>query len=273
MEGNPRDPGRPPGPRPDRRPGAPARRRRHPRQPGLDRDPSPAKLACRHGCSGILGLGDFGLWPDRRIARSTGAVDGNHDAHPLAAEAYPAGADGIAPIRDGLLDWATRGARWTWCTLGFGALGRGLLHRPGHPHVGAELVGDRDHHRCGRGAPGGRAPRRAGLPRRARGCVDLGHRRLPGIRGHEQGQRAEPEEQVPGRSRQAGDAPQAVGPRPLPPPLSPGDEEPSHHGRGPGVGRGGQRGSWGVLELPSLTLTDGSAIQAAKMRAIANGAA
>jgi hypothetical protein len=104
-----------------------------------------AKLASRYGCDGVVQLGDFGFWPDQRALRSTRTavindrwldavaetlarrgvwmrvLDGNHDFHPDAA--YPAGADGIAPIRDGVLDWATRGARWEWCGVRFGALG------------------------------------------------------------------------------------------------------------------------------------------------------
>lgn len=107
-----------------------------------------AKLARRHGCAGILQTGDFGLWPMRRRGyRDTSApkinqgwltavgnrmhhqcvwcrfVDGNHDAHPLARAAFPAGPDGVRPIVDGLLDWADRGAAWTWCGIRFGALG------------------------------------------------------------------------------------------------------------------------------------------------------
>ena len=108
-----------------------------------------AKLAARHGCAGIVQLGDFGFWPDLRKLRSSNnrmrvlderwldavadelarhsiwmrVLDGNHDAHPLVEDRYPAGDDGIAPIRSGLLDWATRGARWSWCGVRFGALG------------------------------------------------------------------------------------------------------------------------------------------------------
>jgi len=108
-----------------------------------------AELAARHRCDGIVQLGDFGFWPDRiELGRSRNrhrvldeawlnavaraltergvwmrVIDGNHDAHPLVADRYPSGESGLAPIRSGLLDWATRGARWDWCGVRFGALG------------------------------------------------------------------------------------------------------------------------------------------------------
>lgn len=107
-----------------------------------------AKLAKRHGCDGILQTGDFGLWPMRRRGyRDTSPpkinqgwltavgnrlyhqgvwcrfVDGNHDAHPLGRAAFPSGPDGVRPVVDGRLDWADRGATWTWCGIRFGALG------------------------------------------------------------------------------------------------------------------------------------------------------
>lgn len=106
-----------------------------------------AERANHHDCAGVVQLGDFGFWPDQRTWRTERRVvlndnwlthvagilsehrlwmrviDGNHDFHPGAAAAYPAGPDGVAPIRDGLLDWATRGSRWEWCGARFGALG------------------------------------------------------------------------------------------------------------------------------------------------------
>lgn len=106
-----------------------------------------AKLAERHGAEGVVQLGDFGLWPDTRHYKHTGKVrlntgwidavadaterrglwlrfiDGNHDAHPLALAAYPAADNGIVSLRPGVLEWATRGARWTWEGVRFGALG------------------------------------------------------------------------------------------------------------------------------------------------------
>lgn len=103
-----------------------------------------AKLAARHNCAGILQLGDFGFWPDKRhtpapvlnerflnaVATAMArygvwlrAIDGNHDAHPLVLERYEPGPDGIVSLRSGLLDWATRGSRWEWAGVRFGALG------------------------------------------------------------------------------------------------------------------------------------------------------
>lgn len=105
------------------------------------------KLAARHGCCGVVQLGDFGFWPDQYELRSNDrlvindrwlnavagtaelhkiwwrVIDGNHDAHQLARDAFPAGGNGVRPIRDGVLDWADRGAVWTWCGVRFGALG------------------------------------------------------------------------------------------------------------------------------------------------------
>lgn len=50
-------------------------------------------------------------------------IDGNHDAHPLVRAAYAADANGVRPIRDGVLDWADRGAVWSWADVRLGALG------------------------------------------------------------------------------------------------------------------------------------------------------
>lgn len=106
-----------------------------------------AKLAARLGCDGIVQLGDFGFWPDMKILRDEDrptinnrwltavartlalhgvwmrALDGNHDAHPLARSVYPSHEDGVRPLRDSILDWADRGAVWEWCGLRFGAMG------------------------------------------------------------------------------------------------------------------------------------------------------
>jgi hypothetical protein len=107
-----------------------------------------SKLAKRHECCGVVQLGDFGLWPDQQMARSRGdftvlddrwldavaqvadfhrvwwrVLDGNHDAHPLARAAYAADTNGVRPIRDGVLDWADRGAAWQWGGVRFAALG------------------------------------------------------------------------------------------------------------------------------------------------------
>lgn len=109
-----------------------------------------AELAVKLGCCGVVQLGDFGFWPDQRILRATGhatvdnrwldeladiyrsagvwmrVIDGNHDAHPLVREAYEANDNGVRPLRDGVLDWADRGAVWSWHGVRFGALGGGV---------------------------------------------------------------------------------------------------------------------------------------------------
>ena len=109
-----------------------------------------ADLAVVLGCDGVVQLGDFGFWPDQRTLRACGwatidnrwldeiagiyaskglwlrAIDGNHDAHPLVREVYPADPNGVRPIRDGVLDWADRGAVWEWHGVRCGALGGGI---------------------------------------------------------------------------------------------------------------------------------------------------
>jgi hypothetical protein len=109
-----------------------------------------SKLAARFGCAGVVQLGDFGFWPDQRIWRSEQravinhrwldavaeraahhgvwwrVLDGNHDAHPLARAAFASDDNGVRPIRDGVLDWADRGAVWEWAGVRFAALGGGV---------------------------------------------------------------------------------------------------------------------------------------------------
>ena len=106
-----------------------------------------ADLAVKLGCCGVVQLGDFGFWPDQRVLRATGyatldnpwldeladiyrtagvwlrVIDGNHDAHPLVRDLYAANDTGVRPIRDSVLDWADRGAVWSWHGVRFGALG------------------------------------------------------------------------------------------------------------------------------------------------------
>jgi hypothetical protein len=106
-----------------------------------------ADLAVKLGCCGVVQLGDFGFWPDQRVLHATGyatldnrwldeladiyrtagvwlrVIDGNHDAHPLVREIHPANDNGVRPIRDGVIDWADRGAVWSWHGILFGALG------------------------------------------------------------------------------------------------------------------------------------------------------
>lgn len=115
-----------------------------------------AKLAARHNCDGIVVLGDFGFWSDsnartpvlddrwltavatavNRFGIWLRTIDGNHDAVPLVLDRYHPDEAGIVSIRDGLLDWATRGTRWDWAGVRFGALGGAVsvdkrLRRPG----------------------------------------------------------------------------------------------------------------------------------------------
>lgn len=109
-----------------------------------------AALAVELGCDGVVQLGDFGFWPDQRTIRACGwatidnrwldeiaeiytskglwlrVIDGNHDAHPLVRESYPADTNGVRPLRDGVLDWADRGAVWEWHGVRLGALGGGV---------------------------------------------------------------------------------------------------------------------------------------------------
>jgi predicted phosphodiesterase len=131
------------------------------------------KLAARHGCQGVIQLGDFGLWPDQRIWRNelravindrwldavAGVaahhnvwwrfIDGNHDAHPIARDVYPADANGVRPIRAGVLDWADRGAVWEWAGIRFGALGGGVsidreFRKEGRSWWPTEIITDDD---------------------------------------------------------------------------------------------------------------------------------
>jgi hypothetical protein len=129
------------------------------------------KLGARHGCVGVVQLGDFGFWPDQQALRSTHQValnerwlnavagtaefhnvwwrvlDGNHDAHGLVRDDYPADENGVRPLRDGVLDWADRGAVWIWCGVRFGALGGAVsvdkhLRAEGHSWWETEEITD-----------------------------------------------------------------------------------------------------------------------------------
>lgn len=106
-----------------------------------------AKLASRNCCGRLVILGDFGFWVDtRRLAKTSEQVlnvgwlnavqarfshfevhatviDGNHDNHPLARAAFDADpTTGIRTVSPNL-DWADRGAAWSWSGVRFGALG------------------------------------------------------------------------------------------------------------------------------------------------------
>lgn len=133
-----------------------------------------AKLAARHRCAGIVQLGDFGFWSDRgkhhtpvlnerflnaiavdlsRYGVWMRVVDGNHDAVPLVLERYEPGPDGIVALRRGL-DWATRGSRWEWAGVRFGALGGAVsidkrMRTPGWTWWATEMIWPEDVERLG----------------------------------------------------------------------------------------------------------------------------
>lgn len=93
-------------------------------------------LAADEGCAAVLQLGDFGLWPGREdawldhvdgAARRAGVevywIDGNHENHSaLRTWLDAARPGGVVPMRSRVL-WASRGARWEWGGIRFGALG------------------------------------------------------------------------------------------------------------------------------------------------------
>jgi hypothetical protein len=93
-------------------------------------------LAASHGCAAVLQLGDFGLWPGREaawldhvdgLAAAAGSevvwIDGNHEDHD-SLDRWRGAADdaGMVRMRDHVR-WATRGTRWEWAGVRFGALG------------------------------------------------------------------------------------------------------------------------------------------------------
>ena len=94
------------------------------------------EAAARSGCFALVQLGDFGLWPGREdtwldhvdgCAREAGLevvwIDGNHENHD-ALDDWRSHADerGLVRMRDHVT-WATRGSRWEWEGVRFGALG------------------------------------------------------------------------------------------------------------------------------------------------------
>ena len=106
-------------------------------------------VAAAEQADAVLQLGDFGLWPGREDAwldhvdeqaRRAGTklvwIDGNHEDHDRLDE-WRAKADdrGLVAMRDHV-QWASRGARWEWSGVRFGALGGAVsidrfLRRPG----------------------------------------------------------------------------------------------------------------------------------------------
>lgn len=139
-----------------------------------------AKLAARHSCAGIVQLGDFGFWSDKKTHGSRPVlnerfldavatelarhgvwmrvVDGNHDAVPLVTERYGVDDGPTEPvsIRSGLLDWAPRGTRWQWSGARFGALGGATsidrrVRTPGWSWWATEMIWPEDVERLGAG--------------------------------------------------------------------------------------------------------------------------
>lgn len=102
--------------------------------------------ASAHNCRRMVVLGDFGFWTDPQALRSgrialndhwisavndivssdgvhLTVIDGNHDNHPQVRDSYPADPDTyIRPIRSNI-EWADRGACWTWAGVRFAAFG------------------------------------------------------------------------------------------------------------------------------------------------------
>lgn len=105
-----------------------------------------SKLAARHDCDVVVQVGDFGFWPDPVVMRRSRravinhrwldavdqraavhgvrwlVIDGNHDAHPLARDAFPVDETLRREVRERIV-WADRGAVWNWAGVRFGALG------------------------------------------------------------------------------------------------------------------------------------------------------
>ena len=94
------------------------------------------EVAAERECQAVLQLGDFGLWPGREdawldhvdyLAGQAGVdlvwIDGNHENHALLGEwVEDADAEGLVRMRP-RVTWASRGARWEWSGVRFGALG------------------------------------------------------------------------------------------------------------------------------------------------------
>lgn len=119
------------------------------------------------GCPVILQLGDFGLWPGREEAYLDGLdreackagvkvvwIDGNHEDHD-SLDRWRAMADpsGLVRMRPGVT-WASRGSRWQWAGVRFGALGGAVsidrfLRRAGANWWPQEAVTESDVDRLG----------------------------------------------------------------------------------------------------------------------------
>lgn len=127
------------------------------------------EVAARTGSGVVLQLGDFGLWPGREdewldhvdsLASGSGAqlvwIDGNHENHE-ALDRWRESADGDGMVRmRPSVRWATRGARWEWAGVHFGALGGAVsvdrfLRRAGVNWWPQEVVTQSDVDRLGDG--------------------------------------------------------------------------------------------------------------------------
>ncbi len=126
------------------------------------------EAAAQSGCFAMVQLGDFGLWPGREdawldhvdgCARDAGLevvwIDGNHENHD-ALDAWRSHSDerGLVRMRDHVT-WATRGARWAWEGVRFGALGGAVsldrfLRREGTSWWPQESISSADLERLGK---------------------------------------------------------------------------------------------------------------------------
>lgn len=119
------------------------------------------------GCPAVLQLGDFGLWPGREdayldrleaVASAAGVrlvwIDGNHEDHDsLDRWREKADGSGLVAMRPHVT-WASRGARWRWSGIRFGALGGAVsidrfLRRAGRNWWPQEEVSEADVDRLG----------------------------------------------------------------------------------------------------------------------------
>lgn len=125
------------------------------------------RVAAGAGCPVVLQLGDFGLWPGReeayldRLEEEAGGlgvglvwIDGNHEDHDSLDRWRPqADRQGLVAMRPHVT-WASRGARWSWGGVRFGALGGAVsidrfLRRAGHNWWPQEAVTEADVERLG----------------------------------------------------------------------------------------------------------------------------
>jgi hypothetical protein len=122
------------------------------------------RSASAAGCPVMLQLGDFGLWPGREEAwldhvQSLAAdfnveffwIDGNHENH----DWLDGCGTGLVSLRPAVT-WVSRGTRWEWSGVRFGALGGAVsidrfLRRAGVNWWPQEIVSEEDVKRLGDG--------------------------------------------------------------------------------------------------------------------------